>query len=305
MPSAEDTSIAVGVEDLYKHFDGVKAVDGLTFEVTQGEIFGLLGPNGAGKTTTIRVVMDILKPDSGEVTVLGQPPGEARRQVGYLPEERGLYRDLRVLDALVYLAELKGLARALAVENSERWLERIELSDWAQRKVKDLSRGMRQKLQFIASVVHDPDLVILDEPFQALDPVNVDLINTLIRQLRETGTTVLLSTHQMNMVEALCDRIVLIDHGQTALYGALREIKQRFAPNTVMVRTSSPLPDLPHVVQIESRDNAYMLTLGQEGTPQELLQTLLEQGIRVEAFEVESAPLDQIFISVVGRADRG
>ena len=218
------------LKNLVKRYDGVTAVDDLSFEVHKGEVFGLLGPNGAGKTTTIRAIMDIFTPDEGEVSVLGRAPGKARSQVGYLPEERGLYRDLKVVDVLIYLAELKGMPRPVGRERALHWLEQVDLGNWATRKVKDLSRGMQQKVQFVASLVHDPELLILDEPFQGLDPINVDLIQALIRRLQEEGKTVVLSAHQMNLVEEMCDRIVLINKGKGVLYGALDEIKSRYAP---------------------------------------------------------------------------
>ena len=286
------------VHNLVKRYNGFTAVDALSFEVYEGEIFGLLGPNGAGKTTTIRTIMDIFRPDEGTVQVLGQPPGTARERIGYLPEERGLYRDLRVIEVLVYLAALKGTPRSVARPRALTWLERVELADWADRRVKDLSRGMEQKLQFVASLVHDPQLLILDEPFQALDPVNVDLLKVLIRELQEQGKTVVLSTHQMNLVEALCGRILLINHGRAVLYGPLDEIKRRHAPHAVRLRTSATLDVLPGVVRMERRDDIFTLTL--EGiTPQELLRTLVEQNIPVEAFEVATVPLEEIFIAVV------
>lgn len=286
------------VHNLVKRYNGFTAVDALSFEVYEGEIFGLLGPNGAGKTTAIRTIMDILRPDEGTVQVLGGPPGAARERIGYLPEERGLYRDLKVLEVLVYLAALKGTPRSVARLQALAWLERVELADWADRRVKDLSRGMEQKLQFVASLVHDPELLILDEPFQALDPVNVDLLKGLIRESQEQGKTVVLSTHQMNLVEALCGRILLINHGRAVLYGPLDEIKHRHAPHAVRLRTSATLDVLPGVVRMERRDDTFTLTL--EGiTPQELLQTLVERNIPVEAFEVATAPLEEIFIAVV------
>lgn len=286
------------VHNLVKRYNGFTAVDALSFEVYEGEIFGLLGPNGAGKTTTIRTIMDIFRPDEGTVQVLGQPPGMARERIGYLPEERGLYRDLKVLEVLVYLAALKGTPRSVARLQALAWLERVELADWADRRVKDLSRGMEQKLQFVASLVHDPELLILDEPFQALDPVNVDLLKVLIRESQEQGKTVVLSTHQMNLVEALCGRILLINHGRAVLYGPLDEIKHRHAPHAVRLRTSATLDVLPGVVRMERRDDTFTLTL--EGiTPQELLQTLVERNIPVKAFEVATAPLEEIFIAVV------
>ena len=288
--------------NLVKRYDGFTAVDDLSFEVYDGDIFGLLGPNGAGKTTAIRTIMDIFKPDEGTITVLGEPPGVARRRIGYLPEERGLYRDLKVLDVLVYLAELKGRPRSLAREHALAWLERVDLSDWARRKVRDLSRGMQQKLQFVASVVHDPQLLILDEPFQGLDPINVDLLKGLVRELQRDGKTVMLSAHQMNLVEALCERILLIDDGKAVLYGSLDEIKRSYSPGTVRLRTSAALEALPGVSRVEQRDDTYTLTL--EGiTPQDLLTTLVEKKIPVEVFEVATAPLEDIFIAVVKERD--
>ena len=296
------TRTMLETRNLVKRYDGVTAVDDLSFEVYDGEIFGLLGPNGAGKTTAIRTIMDILKPDEGTIQVLGQPPGVARERVGYLPEERGLYRDLKVLDVLVYLAELKGMARSIARERALAWLERMELSDWARRKVRDLSQGMQQKLQFVASLVHDPQLLILDEPFQGLDPINVDLVRTLMRDLQRDGKTMMLSSHQMNLVEVLCDRILLIDDGKAVLYGPLDEIKRRHSPHAVRLRTSATLEALPGVARAEQRDDTFTLTL--EGiTPQDLLRTLLEQNIPVEAFEVATAPLEDIFIAVVKDRD--
>jgi len=273
-------------------------VDDLSFQVNQGEIFGLLGPNGAGKTTTIRIIMDIFKSDAGTVRILGQPPGTVRERIGYLPEERGLYRDLKVLDVLLYLAALKGMPRPVARERALTWLERLDLADWAGRKVKDLSRGMQQKLQFVVSVVHDPDILILDEPFQGLDPVNVDLLKGLTRDLQREGKTVLLSAHQMNLVEVLCDRIVLINRGQAVLYGSLEEIKERYAAQTVRLRTPATLDALPGVARIERQDDEFVLTLD-DISPQELLATLVQQNIPVEAFEVGTVPLEEIFITVV------
>jgi len=292
------TQTMLEVHNLVKRYNGFTAVDVLSFEVYEGEIFGLLGPNGAGKTTAIRTIMDIFRPDEGTVQVLGQPPGMTRERIGYLPEERGLYRDLKVLDVLVYLAELKGIPRPVARPRALAWLERVELADWADHKVKDLSRGMRQKLQLVASLVHDPELLILDEPFLGLDPVNVELVKGLIRESQEQGKTVVLSTHQMNMVEALCDRILLINHGRAVLYGPLDEIKRRHAPHAVRLRTPTALDVLPGVVRMEQRDDTFTLTL--EGiTPQELLRTLVERNIPVEAFEVATVPLEEIFIAVV------
>ncbi|NOZ29259.1 MAG: ATP-binding cassette domain-containing protein [Chloroflexi bacterium] len=286
------------VHHLTKRYNGFTAVDDLSFEVHEGEIFGLLGPNGAGKTTTIRIIMDIFAPDAGQVRVLGYPPGVARERIGYLPEERGLYRDIKVLDVLTYLAELKNVSRTLARRRAKAWLERVGLDEWAERKVRDLSRGMQQKLQFVASVAHNPDLIILDEPFQGLDPVNVGLIKQLIRELQEEGKTIVLSAHQMNLVEALCNRIVLINRGKAVLYGSLSEIKRRYAPRAVRLRTPAELGALPGVARIERHENTYLLTL-EDISPQELLRTLVARDIPIESFEVATMPLEEIFIALV------
>lgn len=288
------------VEDLVKHYDDVVAVDELSFEVEQGELFGLLGPNGAGKTTTIRIMMDILQPDAGNVKILGRRPAEAKERVGYLPEERGLYRDVKVLDTLVYLAELKGVSRAEAEDRGNELLERVRLEDWADRKVRDLSRGMQQRLQFIASLVHDPDLLILDEPFQGLDPVNTERLKGFVDDMRGAGKTIVLSTHQMNLVEALCDRILLINKGQAVLYGYLDRIKEQHAPNTVRLRADSVPDELAGVVSQELDDGACHLTLEQGVDPQDVLRDLVERGVRIREFEVAPVPLEDIFVDVVG-----
>ncbi len=297
---AEQREVVLEVEGLVKRYDSFTAVDRLSFAVHRGEIFGLLGPNGAGKTTTIRIVMDIFKADEGQVRVLGQPPEAVRSRTGYLPEERGLYRDQKVLDVLVYLAELKGTPRSEGRERAMHWLERVGLAEWAGKKVKDLSRGMQQKVQFVASLVHDPDLLILDEPFQGLDPVNVELLKELIWELQAGGKTVVLSAHQMNLVEALCDRIVLINRGRAVLYGPLEEIKREYSPRAVHLRTAAPLDGLPpHVVRAEEQeDGSYLLELG-DISPQALLRYLVERDVPVISFDVAQLPLEEIFIRVV------
>jgi ABC-2 type transport system ATP-binding protein len=296
----EERDMVILVEDLVKRYDDVVAVDELSFQVGTGELFGLLGPNGAGKTTTIRIMMDILQPDAGSVEILGQRPGDAKERVGYLPEERGLYRDVKVLDTLVYLAELKGMPRGRAHRRAQGLLERIRLDEWADRPVKDLSRGMQQRLQFVASLVHDPDLLILDEPFQGLDPVNTERLKAFVDDLRRAGKTIVLSTHQMNLVEALCDRILLIDHGRAVLYGRLDEIKEQSAPNTVRLRADEVPTELPGVLSIEPSDGALNLTLAEGTDPQQVLECLVGRKIRVREFEVAPVPLEDIFVKVVG-----
>ncbi len=287
------------VENLTKRFGEIVAVDGLSFEVDQGEIFGLLGPNGAGKTTTIRMVLDILPPDEGRITVLGQRPGDAQHRVGYLPEERGLYRNRKVLEMLAYLAELKGTDRDTAQRRANALLGQMGLEDRAESKVRDLSRGMQQRLQLIASVVHDPDLIFLDEPFQGLDPVNVERIKGFIADLAQEGKTVVLSTHQMNLVEALCDRILLINRGRSVLYGPLTEIKHQFAPHAVRVQSSAIPAGLPGVISVEQDNGAHILHLAEGVSPQSVLRTLVDSGAEIQMFEVSPVPLEDIFVQVV------
>jgi ABC-2 type transport system ATP-binding protein len=290
----------IQAQDLAKRYGDVVAVDGLSFEVEQGEIFGLLGPNGAGKTTTIRIIMDILQPDAGNVTVLDRSPAQAKSSVGYLPEERGLYRNLKVLDTLVYLAELKGMPRPEARDRANHLLERVQLQDWAKRRVRDLSQGMQQRLQFVASLVHGPEVLFLDEPFQGLDPVNTERLKRFVGELHDEGKTIVFSTHQMNMVEALCERILLINKGQAVLYGRLAEIKRQHAPNAIRVQAPQIPTGLPGVVDVESDDGAFNLSLAEGTVPQAVLRALLDRGVEVEAFEVAPVPLEDIFVAAVG-----
>jgi ABC-2 type transport system ATP-binding protein len=292
--------VAIEVDGLTKRFGDVVAVDDLSFQVARGEVFGLLGPNGAGKTTTIRIIMDILTPDAGSVLVLGQPPARAKAAVGYLPEERGLYRNLRVLETLVYLAELKGVPRTAARERATFLLESIQAGDWAQRKVRELSKGMQQRIQFVASLVHDPEVVFLDEPFQGLDPLNVERVKDAIGALHRDGKTIVLSTHQMNLVEALCDRILLIDHGRAVLYGRLEEIKRQYAPNAVRVRAGELPAHIPGVAEVALEQGAYNLNLADGARPQDVLKALVDRAVDLQSFEVAPVPLGDIFVAAVG-----
>jgi ABC-2 type transport system ATP-binding protein len=302
---SDRSSRCIRVRDLVKKYGDIVAVDHLSFEVREGEIFGLLGPNGAGKTTTIRVIMDILDPDAGSVTVLDLPPGRAKPQIGYLPEERGLYRKLKVLDTLVYLAELKGTPRATARERAMDLLARIQLEDWADRKVRDLSQGMQQRLQLVASLVHNPKVLFLDEPFQGLDPMNVERVKDLIANLQEEGKTIVLSSHQMNLVEVLCNRILLLHRGQAVLYGSLAEVKQEYAPHTIRVRASRIPSHLPGVVEVKPDNGAFNLVLAESAAPQEVLRALLERDVEIQAFEVAPVPLGEIFVAAVSADERG
>jgi ABC-2 type transport system ATP-binding protein len=297
---------AIYVENLRKAYATVVAVDGLSFQVERGEVFGLLGPNGAGKTTTIRILMDIFKPDAGTVRVLGRPPGAARQKVGYLPEERGLYRSLRVLECLTYLGQLKGMARADAHRRAEALLKRVELAEWGKRKVEELSRGMQQKVQLVASLIHDPDVVILDEPFQGLDPVNAEMIRGIIRELRAQGKTIVLSAHEMSLVEMLCERIALIHHGRAVLNGRLADIKQQFSPNAIEISPPLPVEGWPGVAHVALEDGRQRVTLAPGAEPRELLRQIFDRGLPLDRFERATATLDEIFVTVVtGDDDHG
>jgi len=292
---------AVSVKNIRKSFGKVEAVRDVSFEVRKGEIFGMLGPNGAGKTTSIRIMLDIFKANSGQVSVFGGKLDEEKKNcIGYLPEERGLYKDQKLEPTLVYLATLKGVDDKTAKKNLEEWLKRLDLYDHRQKKIQDLSRGMHQKAQFIATLLHDPDLIIVDEPFSGLDPVNTRLIKQIIQELRDAGKTIIMSTHQMHQVEALCSRIVLIDDGYSVLYGKVDEIKQDFAGHAVAVRGQGDFTEIPGVMETRPENGGWHLTLEEGTSPQEILQTLANrERVTIERFEIAEPSLDDIFVSVV------
>ena len=238
---------AIALENVTKSYDSVTAVSGVNLRVRQGAVLGLLGPNGAGKTTTIRMVMNILVPDEGSILVLGQPVSDKTRDsVGYLPEERGLYPRMKVRSLIVFFAALHGLSEDEADRRAREWLERFELSEWSEKKMVDLSKGMQQKVQFITAVLHRPPIVILDEPFSGLDPVNAATVKDIMLEMRDQGSTIILSTHRMEQVEKMCDSICLINHGRSVLDGDLRAIKQSYGKNTVHVEFTGPDSFLTH-----------------------------------------------------------
>lgn len=296
----------VELSHISKSFGALKAVDDVSFEVEKGEIFGLLGPNGAGKTTAIRCLLDIFKPDHGDVSILGGPMTEAKKDlIGYMPEERGMYQDIPLDRCLVYLGSLKGLTPAEVNHRITGYLERFDLASSRHKKVKELSKGMQQKAQLITTLIHEPELVIIDEPFSGLDPINTQIVKELLREQRDQGVTILMSTHQLHQVEELCDRLVLIDHGRTILYGRLDEIRCQFSGHAVTVRTPNKLPSLPGVEQIEQHNSsAYRLNLAPSTSTQDVLRSLVEQGIQVDQFEIASPTLDEIFIRVVQEANQ-
>lgn len=291
----------VRVDHVVKSFGAMRAVDDVTFAVGPGEIFGLLGPNGAGKTTTIRLILDLYRPDSGRVTILGGAVDDAARdRIGYMPEERGLYRDVSVERCLTYLGTLKGLSTAESRRRVLALLERLGLLDHRRKKVKDLSKGMQQKAQLIATLVHQPALVIVDEPFSGLDPVNAQTVKEWLRELSRAGTTIIMSSHQMQTVSELCDRILLIDRGRGVLYGPVEAIRRRFGRAAVRLRLAGDLPPVDGIVAAERENGAWTLTLAPDTTPDTLLGRLADAGAGVEYFEVALPTLEDIFIRVVG-----
>jgi ABC-2 type transport system ATP-binding protein len=294
--------LAVEVNHIVKSFADRVVVDDLSFSVDQGEMFGLIGPNGAGKTTTIRMMMDIIKPDSGDVTILSEKLKEAtKNKLGYLPEERGLYRKLSVLDSIVYLASLKGIDKHSAAEKAEELLNQTGMLATKKKRIEELSRGMGQIIQFIVTIIHDPQLVILDEPFSGLDPVNTELLKGMLADLRNQGKAVILSTHQMNQVEELCDRILMINNGQAVLYGDLSEIKSKYRGNSVMLDSKGGLEEVPGVAAKRTHKGYTELILDGEATPQQVLAYLVNGGITINRFEVATPSLNEIFLKEVGK----
>jgi ABC-2 type transport system ATP-binding protein len=291
----------VSVAHISKRFGNTEAVKDVSFEVSPGEIFGLLGPNGSGKTTIIRIILDIYRQDSGSVSILNGPMNETKKNhVGYLPEERGLYQDVQLERCLNYLATLKGMTQDQIAAKLPGYLEKFDLSKQKKNKIKELSKGMQQKAQLIATLIHDPDVIIIDEPFSALDPLNTQLVKDILREQREAGKTIIMSTHQMNLVETLCDRIVLIDKGQVLLYGDLREIRDQFTTNAILINSDANLPqNMPGIASVEENGLTLKLTPKDGITPQDLLNTLVKHGVNLKSFEVATPSLDEVFIRVV------
>lgn len=300
---------AVSVEGVAKRFAGHTAVKDLTLTVPKGGIFGLLGPNGAGKTTTIRMMLSIILPDEGKVTLFG---GErASRQlsdrIGYLPEERGLYKKMQVLEHLQFLAEAKGLPRRRAKELAHQWLKRLGLEDWAKKKVEDLSKGMQQKVQFISALLHEPELVILDEPFSGLDPVNAQVMKDVVVEVARQGRTVLFSTHIMEQAEKMCDRIAIIARGEKVLDGRLAEIKSQFGNRYAALaftrngdRAHRVLADRTLIAKVDDYGATAEAQLAEGADADRLLATLVGEGVGLSRFEIVEPSLQSIFIAKVG-----
>jgi ABC-2 type transport system ATP-binding protein len=294
--------LAVEVSHVVKSFVDKVAVDDLSFSVAQGEMFGLIGPNGAGKTTTIRMMMDILKPDSGEVTILGEKLNEStKNKLGYLPEERGLYKKLKVIDSILYLASLKDVDRHSAAQRANELLNQTGMSDNKNKKIEELSRGMGQIIQFVVTIIHDPQLLVMDEPFAGLDPVNTELLKEMLADLRKQGKAIILSTHQMNQVEELCDRILMINNGQNVLYGDLGEIKARYRGNALLLDVEGELGEIPGVTGKRVHKGYTELILDGKTIPQQVLTHLINRGMVINRFEVATPSLNEIFLKEVGK----
>ncbi len=299
---------AIAVEHISKNYGSFRAVDDLTFEVFSGEIFALLGPNGSGKTTTIRMVLDILKPDAGRISVLGGPLTEAaKNRIGYLPEERGLYRGVPVLDVMVYLGALKGMPPGEARRRGLALLEQFELAEYAHKKVSELSKGMQQKVQFAVTVLHQPDLIIIDEPFSGLDPVNAQVIKRLLMDLRGAGTAIVMSTHQMQQIEEMADRLLMINRGKQRLYGQVDAVREQYATHAIIVEGQGDWASLPGVLSVEPAratngdgGGSVLLHLDEQATIDSVLAAIAAAGdMRIRRFEQAVPSLNDIFIQVV------
>ena len=289
-----------------KTYDHFVAVDDLSFHIEQGAVFGLLGPNGAGKTSTIRMMIGITAPDSGSINVFGQPFNrKALHRIGYLPEERGLYKKMKVLDQLIFLGELHGLPAASAREKAVSWCERLEISGWLEKKIEELSKGMQQKIQFAATLLHDPDFIIMDEPFGGLDPVNAALLKNVLLDLKKQGKTILFSTHRMDQVEKLCDSICLINRGKPVLQGQLKDIKAQYGKSNVQIEYDGDGAFLQQnnlVKTYNNYGNYVEVRLAPGADSQQLLRMVAERS-HVNKFEVMEPSLEEIFIEVVGKTN--
>jgi ABC-2 type transport system ATP-binding protein len=292
---------AIDIENVTKTFGSLSAVDDLTLSVEEGSIYGFIGPNGSGKTTTMRMIMNIIYPDRGTIRIMGKTSdGAPLENVGYMPEERGLYKKMKVRELLLFYGELRGGRRVDAEVDS--WLERFDLASRTREKLETLSKGMSQKVQFIATIVPRPDLLILDEPFTGLDPVNADVIRSALLDLHTRGTTVILSTHDMHLAESLCDRICMIFRGKKVLDGSLDEIQQKFGQDTVRLQTtdgSAPLENLPGVEKVLDRGREQELRMGKDARPQDVLKELVRR-TNVLSFQITRPSLHDIFVRIAG-----
>jgi ABC-2 type transport system ATP-binding protein len=297
----------VSIDRITKSFGEFTAVRDLSLAVYPGRVFGLLGPNGAGKTTTIRMIVNITAPDSGRIEVFGrQINPELQDRIGYLPEERGLYRKMKVGDQLKFFAALKNVDGKEVDQRVDRWLARLKLTEWKNRKSSELSKGMQQKVQFASAIIHEPDLLILDEPFSGLDPVNVEVLKEVILEQRAAGKAIILSTHQMELAEKICDDICLINRSRKVLEGSIREVKRAFSRNAVALRLEGGdqvLADRSLVNKIERHSDGVEVLLAEGASAQDLLKQLIAAGAKIERFEMIEPSLNNIFIEKVSEAE--
>ncbi|SIN94422.1 ABC transporter ATP-binding protein [Algoriphagus halophilus] len=294
------------IKNLNKSYGTNVALRDIDLSVSKGVIFGLLGPNGAGKTTLIRIINQIIEGDSGEIWIGGELLNPSHvAKIGYLPEERGLYKKMKVWDQLMYFARLKALSHSQAKDRINYWLEKLDIGSWREKKIEDLSKGMAQKVQFISTIIHEPPLLILDEPFSGFDPVNAELIKNEILELKEKGTTVILSTHRMESVELLCDQVAMINRSRKILDGTIREVKKSFRPEVYSISLADLKDLLPHEWIIKEEDGIYNFTLPLSGkTPNELLSELMQYG-EVRQFQEVVPSMEEIFIHQVKATQNG
>lgn len=294
------------LQQVVKQFGEKTAVDQISLEVEEGEIYGLLGANGAGKTTTMRMVLGLIYPDGGTITYNGKPYGkELQSMMGYLPEERGLYPKVKISDQIVYLAKLRGMSKAEADKNLRYWLDRFEVPEYYDKKIEELSKGNQQKMGFIAAVVHKPKIVIMDEAFSGLDPVNVELLKATVQELRDQGTSILFSTHRMEHVEELCRNITILDRSKTVLQGNIRDIKKRYPREEVLLHTTGEVTGLDRiegVERVERKEQGYLVKISDLSAAKLILRKAMEES-EVEHFEIKEPTLNQIFIKEVGESN--
>lgn len=291
------------LENLKKYFATQKAVDDISFNIEEGSIFGLLGPNGAGKTTLLRMITGIFYPDSGNILFNGKKfdPNNDVRYIGYMPEERGLYKKMKIGEQALYLARLKGLSKADAMQKIKTWFVKFEMESWWNKKVEDLSKGMSQKLQFVTTVLHEPKLIILDEPFSGLDPVNANLIKDEIYNLAKNGSTVIFSTHRMEQVEEICDHIVLVNKGKKILDGSVSDIKNQFKENLFKLGANTDAHNLMTYIfeVVKHQPNNLLLKLQHDSTTNDVLKYFINQNIPINSFNEVLPSLNEIFIKLV------
>lgn len=298
-----EQNVTLRVENVSKRFGDFTAVEDLSFEVRSGRVFGFLGPNGAGKTTTIRMIVGITAPDEGKIELFGEHiSSELQNKIGYLPEERGLYKKIKVQEQLRYFAALKGVSQSEADKRIDFWLDRMNLTEWKTKKTSDLSKGMSQKIQFITTVLHDPDLLILDEPFSGLDPVNVGFMIDVVAELKARHKTIIFSTHLMETAERLCDDIILINKARKVIGGTLRDVKASFGKNLIALRAvggNGVLEDKSMVANITEHADEMEVELAENADAQVLLKRLIESGAQISKFEQIEPSLNDIFIEQV------